>query len=79
MKRYLATQIMTNIFSQYLNKPVDSPEHRQFRAELWLAGPSHACRYYLSILTQRDYFDATEDDFLSGIREYIVNHTCSGS
>ncbi len=68
---------MTSIFSKYLSKPVDSPEHRQLRAELWLGGPSHACRYYLSLLTGRDFFDTTDDEFLDGVREYVVSHACS--
>lgn len=67
---------MTSILSKYLSTPVDSPEHRQLRAELWLGGPSHACRYYLSVLTRRDFFDANDDEFLAGVREYVVAHSC---
>jgi hypothetical protein len=70
---------MTNNFSPYLNKPIDSPEHRQFREELWLVGPEHACRYYLSMLTKRDFFEATADQFLNGVREYVASHACSES
>lgn len=67
---------MANIFSQYLNEPVDSVKHQRLRAELWLAGPAHACRYYLSLLAQQDFFDATDDEFLNSLREYIVSYAC---
>ncbi len=65
-----------NIFSEYLAKPKDSREHIQLREELWLGGPSHICRYYLSVLTKRDFFDATNDDFLMAVQEYLVSHSC---
>jgi hypothetical protein len=68
--------IMTSIFSQYLRKPMDSPEHQQFRAGLWLGGSPIVCRYYLSILTGRDFFDATNDEFVNGVRQYVVEHAC---
>lgn len=65
-----------SIFSDYLDKPVDSPEHRRFRASLWVGGSEHACRYYLSVLVNRDFFDATDSEFLTAMKDYVVAHAC---
>ena len=65
-----------DVFSEYLAKPKDSPEYIEFWEQLWLAGTSHTCRYYLSIINERDYFDMTDDAFMAAIKEYIVGHTC---
>jgi hypothetical protein len=65
-----------NVFSEYLAKPKDSPEHRLFREQLWLGGASFTCRYYLSILNGHDYFDATGDEFMTAVQEYVLSYTC---
>jgi hypothetical protein len=65
-----------SVFSRYLDEPTDSPEHRQFRASLWLGGYEHECRYYLSVLRKRDFFDVTASDLLDAVREYVVDHAC---
>jgi hypothetical protein len=65
-----------NIFSEYLALPKDSPKHRQFREELWLGTPCHACRYYLSMLLHRDFFAVSDDEFLTALQEYVVGSSC---
>jgi hypothetical protein len=65
---------MDNIFSEYLKKPIDSPEQQRLRDELWLVGPAHACRYYLSILIGQDLYAKTAAEFLATLREYVVRH-----
>jgi hypothetical protein len=65
-----------SIFSEYLALPKDSPQHKQFRKELWLGGTGPACRYYLSILLGRDFFAVSSDEFLKAIREYVSAKTC---
>jgi hypothetical protein len=73
------TETMTSAFSHYLKQPIDSPEHRQFRADLWLGGSEFTCRYYLSLLVRRDLSDMPGSDFLSLLREYITDHTCAAA
>ena len=65
-----------SIFSEYLALPKDSPQHRQLREELWLVGPEHACRYYLSIILGRDFFAVPDAKFLKAVQEYVVAKTC---
>ena len=43
------------LFSECLALPKDSPQHKQLREDLWLVGAAHACRYYLSIILNRDW------------------------
>jgi hypothetical protein len=65
-----------NYFSECLAKPKDSQQHQQLREELWLCGPEYICKYYLSVLTKHDFFDATDDVFLTAVREYLASHAC---
>lgn len=37
------------------DKPVAGLEHQRYRDDLWIGGTDIACRYYLSMLTDRDY------------------------
>ena len=48
-------------FAEYFANPVDGPEHESLREELWIGGSDHACRYYLSLLTNQDYFALSLD------------------
>jgi hypothetical protein len=61
-----------NICSEYLALPKDSPEHKRLRDELWLGGPDHACRYYMSILLGRDFFVLSHNELLKAVQEYVV-------
>jgi hypothetical protein len=62
--------MVNNVFSESLAKPKDSPQHRRLREDLWLVGPAHACRYYLSVITGEDLFAVTEQEFLDRVRAY---------
>jgi hypothetical protein len=42
-----------------------------------LGGAAHACRYYLSIILDRDFFAASDDEFLKAVQEYVISKTCA--
>jgi hypothetical protein len=68
---------MKTIFSKYLAKPKDSPEHRRFREELWLVGPPHSTKYYLSIILGRDFYAATNREFHESLRSFVKENASS--
>ena len=49
--------VKRSVFSKYLVMPKDSPEHRQFREDLWIGCASIACQYYLSTRLSRNGID----------------------
>ncbi|MCR9117766.1 MAG: hypothetical protein NXI22_12555 [bacterium] len=63
---------MSETFSQIIALPLDHPRHVSFRNELGIVHAEHGCRYYLSLLTGRDYFHAHRDAFEADFVEYLV-------
>ena len=56
------------------DKPVGGREHQAFRDELWIGGADWACRYYLSMLTARDYFLPPLSELWRDLVQYVAEH-----
>ena len=56
------------------DKPVGGCEHQAFRDELWIGGADWACCYYLSMLTDRDYFLLPLPRLWRDLVQYVVEH-----
>jgi hypothetical protein len=61
-------------FKNYFDKPIDGPEHQSLRSELWIVGIFHACRYYLSMLKNIDYFERSLSELDKDVVEYVALH-----
>lgn len=61
-----------NSFSQIIELPLAEPRHMAFRDELRLVHAEHACRYYLSILTKRDYYGQHQAAFRVDLLSYLA-------
>lgn len=56
------------------DKPVGGPEHQAFREELWIGGADWACRYYFSMLIDRDYFLLPLPVLWRDLVQYLAEH-----
>lgn len=65
---------MSEVYSEIIALPLNDPEHVSFREELWIVHAEHGCRYYLSILTNRDYYFVHRDVFEINFIEYMTTH-----
>jgi hypothetical protein len=65
--------------AEAFDRPVDSPEHRILQDEVWLGGLYVECRYYLGMLTGRNEFRATINEFLDHLTDYVTAKSSDGA
>jgi hypothetical protein len=64
-----------NSLAEAFESPKDSPEHRRLREDSWLVGPEMECRYYLGMLSGRNEFRRSRDEFLDDLADFVASRT----